>query len=160
MIATEQVEKLESGRQQTNLNKAFVAAGRKVGELTLLPYSASREAAADVMKLHFGTIGESGRQMYIDSGMYPGLKRDIVIVMWLCAKATEEEIDAAGMNGLLSARIAMEWGKKFGLFDTRSDLFTEAYNAFFDIMHDTWASRTKAQKKTDSPETGSTSLEA
>jgi len=147
---SEKLEELESTRQQKVINSTFLDGQLMVGEVKLAPYSASREAAADSMGIKYGRIGEGGRGLYVRNGMYPGIKRDIAIIIWLCAKATEEEIDNAGMDGVISTRAAVAWADKLGLFDVRSDTFDQAYKAFHEILRAKWANRIKAEKKTDS----------
>ncbi len=77
-----------SAQQQKEIEKSFVSDRKQWNGKELQPYSASREAAADAMGLRYGSVGEEGQQQFLRTGLYPGMKRDIAIVLWLCAQAT------------------------------------------------------------------------
>lgn len=153
MKTAEQIEEIEQETpktqdQQKGIEATFTKSGIKQFDGVILqPYSASREAAADSMGVKYGSVSEDEGKSFTKTGLYPGMKRDIWIVMWLCARATEEEIDMAGADGYAGARKAMEWAREVGLQDTASKKFSDAYDLFIQIMHETWVNRTKPEKK-------------
>lgn len=155
MLNTETVEKVEQSekastpeQKQDKINKAFVESGKKtVHGLELKPYSASREAAAQAMGLHYANVDKAGQERYARTHLYPGAIRDVAIIIWLCAKATEDEIDGAGIEPKAASRSAMEWAREEGLFDTGSEKFADCYDAMFEILENIWQSRSSAQKK-------------
>lgn len=152
-MTTEEIEAVEAGTDgqetaQAKIENAFASGTRTVGDWQLAPYSASREAAAHTMGLTYGSVDEAGQARFVRTGMYPGLMKDVSIVMWLCVKATEDEIDGAAVDGKRARQLAFEWASANGLFDTQSERFSECYDSFFGIMNEVWACRTNAKKKT------------
>lgn len=152
MITTDQVEAIETEKpmQQATIEKSFVKGVYEFNGQAMQPYSASREAAADCMALKYSTLNEADVGRFEETGEYPGMRRDIAIIMWLCCKATEEEIDLAGVNGIMAARKAVEWAREVGLQNTNSTAFQEGRKATMSLLNDVWSARTKAEKKSPS----------
>ncbi len=154
LAETTEIENLESGdldpikQQQINIDKSFIKSGlRTVGKFTLQPYSASREVAAQAMGLHYGYVTSAGKDRFERTKLYPGALRDVAIVFWLCASASEDEIDAAGIEPIQAAKKAIRWAGDNDLLNTEGETFWEAYAVFFDIMAEIWDSRSSPKKK-------------
>jgi hypothetical protein len=152
MLNSDEVETLEQDKQsaatQKEIERSFAKDAKVWNGLTLQPYSASREAAADSMGLKFGyRFTAADREEFFGTGLYAGIKRDIGIVMWLCAKASEDEIHQAGTYGPAAERKANEWARENKLQDMGSDEFASAHEIFIAIMNELYAARTKVEKK-------------
>jgi hypothetical protein len=153
MLDVDQVERIEQGKpkdkKQKEIDKAFESSGgRKVGDLVLKPYSWSRVCAAQAMGLHFGYVEDSSKNRFHRTELYPGALHDVSVIMWLCAAATEDEIDAASVEPAPYRIKAKEWAGPLGLLTVTTDIFQQAYKALFDILHEVDASQHKPEKKT------------
>jgi hypothetical protein len=148
MLNTNQVEEAEQENKPAKVNKSFVRSdGHKLGDMVLKPYSYSREVAAQTMQLVIGYLNEGGKARYDRTKMYPGVKNDVAIIMWLCIAATEDEITGACGEGAPYVTKAVEWAGKEGLLDDNDEPFWKAYGLMIDILNEVDDSRTKAQKK-------------
>lgn len=150
MRSTEQIEEIETGKKpEKSMDANFLKAGpRTVGELTLQPYSPSRRVASQAMGLHFAYVDDAGKERFERTSLYPGQLRDVAIVTWLCAKATEDEVDGAGIEPATATKKAIEWASQQGLLDIKNDIFWKANSAFWDIMDEIANARFKPEKKT------------
>lgn len=150
--ADAEIPALDMEKRQRQVDAAFLKSGtRKVGNLTLQPYTPSREVAGQAMGLHYAYVDKAGQERFRRTKLYPGCLRDVAIVMWLCAKATDDEIEAAGIEPRVAAKKANEWAKEQGFLNPNGDPFLDAYGAFFEIMDEIWQSQTVPVKKnTDS----------
>ncbi len=73
--------------------------GDSIFGIELRPYSASRVVAAQSMGLLFPIVGVEGMDQMKRSGTYPGMLKDTIIVIWLCAlkdaiDLTKDEVKA------------------------------------------------------------------
>jgi hypothetical protein len=153
MLNTDQVEQAEQENKPDKVNKAFLRSdGHKLGDMVLKPYSYSREVAAQTMQLNIGYLNEGGKSRYDRTKLYPGVKNDVAIVMWLCIAATEDEITAACGEGTPFITKAIDWAGKEGLLNEDDDKFWKAYQLMIDILNEVWDSRSKPQKKTSPSE--------
>jgi hypothetical protein len=156
MLTDTDIEKAEQqevkpvGNQPTQqqVDAAFITSQRHPSKFFILqPYTPSREVAGQAMRLHYGYFDEDDSLQFDRTKLYAGALRDVAIVMWLCAKATDDEIDSAGVEPKAAARKAIDWAKANNLLDIQSDQFVESYMTFFDIMNEIWISRSTPQKK-------------
>ena len=163
MLETTEVEAMEEAEGvdepsinplQKRVETAFITSSKRVlGDISLplKPYSASREVAAQAMGLHYAYVDATGQERFRRTKLYPGALRDVAILMWLCAAATDDEIDSAGIEGRPAANKAIKWAKEHELLDTTKDKFWIAFKLFFDIMDETYVTRVVVeQKKTTS----------
>jgi hypothetical protein len=58
----------------------------------LRKYSPSRKVAAQSMGCLWPLIGEEGADQMSKTGMYPGLLKDMAIVLWLCSQKDASEL--------------------------------------------------------------------
>jgi hypothetical protein len=154
MLSATEIEKEEqptvadNTTVQNRVDSAFVMSQKHPSKFFVLqPYSPSREVAGQAMGLHYGYLDDAALKRFDSDKLYPGALRDVAIVMWLCAKATEDEIESAGVEPKSASKKAMEWAKANQLLDIRSEQFIECYVTFFDIMDEIWISRSTPQKK-------------
>ena len=75
------------------------------------PYTALRESVAQSMGLRYGTgrISKADWEEFKATNSYTGMYDDIVIVLWLCIDATEQEIWAARSQPKEALKTAYEW---------------------------------------------------
>lgn len=133
---------------QKRIETAFIASGQKVlNGKPLMAYSASREVAAQAMGLHYAYVDQAGQERFKKDRLYPGAIRDVAIVMWLCIRATEDDIDAAGIDPRAATRKAVDWAKGEGILDVQKGKFWDAFVLFFQIMDEVWVSQSKPVKK-------------
>jgi len=146
------IEEIESADgqvdRQDQIDKAFVRSGeRELHGLKLQPYSPARVVAAQSMGLRYGFVDEAGTEVFKRTKLYPGAVRDVAIFIWLCGKATDGDLDAAGVEPMMAARKAVEWAEKEDLLDVGKEKFWDAYALMFEVMEDIRVSRSKAEKK-------------
>ena len=155
MKSTDQVEEIETEKKPARKpDSNFVKAGKRtVGEYELAPFSPSREVAAQTMGLHYAYVDDAGKERYVRTSLYPGAIRDVAIVMWLCCKATEDEIDGAGIEPKSAVKKAIDWAHSEGILNVKNDFFWKAYTAFWQMMDEIAKAGFEPQKKTLSEST-------
>lgn len=149
--ASEEEETKTPEDKTKQIGDAFLqskGAGRKLGEWKLKPFSASREVAAQAMGLHYAYVDAAGKARFKRTAIYPGALRDVIIIMWLCIVADDDQIEAAGVEPKVYSKIANDWAGSVGLLDTESELWQDAFILFFQIVDEVWASRSVPEKKT------------
>lgn len=112
----------------------------------LAGYSPSRKVAAQTMGLLYPYVGEDGSAQMERTGLYPGVLKDTIIVLWLCtlkdpSQQTREDLRAGEWNpsrAFNSPREALEeairWGESKGIIETSSDRFQVAMQTFQAIV--------------------------
>ncbi len=131
----------------------------KLGDLELEPYTPPRRIAAQAIGLFYGSLDEAGIAQLEATKLYPGVVRDIAVVLWLCSLkddpkngvTAERLIDEAARDRLGSARKAVQFAEEHGLVDTADESFWDGYAVFARIQKQVADSRVEAKKKTVNP---------
>jgi hypothetical protein len=151
--------------QEQGAEAAFEAAkqGFELFGKPLKPYSPSRKVAAQSMGLMYPYIGEERAAIFEDTGMYPGMLTDAIILLWLCTLPDQRTPsdkwtpDAAAKKPGAAKIAATFWATAAGMVETMSKEFQEAQQVFMAIVSGVEASKFKLnipgaeQAEDDSP---------
>lgn len=145
---------------------AIVKAGFEFLGEPLKPWTPSRKVAAQSMGMLYPFIGESGSKQLDAAGHYPGMTKDIVILLWLCtvkdaADLTRDEVRAkvwtpsrALMNPSEAMLEAMAWAEINGVSDVYSKAYEEAVFIFPQIAAPPEAAQFKIEGSEPAPAQG------
>lgn len=124
---------------------AKAQAGFYLGEERLRDYSPERYVIAQTMGMIWPYLGEEGITQMQGTGVYPGLPRDMSILLWVLrlkdpAEQTPEEIKSRewntsrAMNNPKGATVAaIGWASTMGYLMPQTEGFETASKLFFDI---------------------------
>lgn len=133
---------------QEAADKAFsdAHAGFELFGKPLQPYSPTRKMAAQTMGLLYPYVGEAGAAQMERVNTYPGMLKDISILLWLCtlkdAKDLTRDDLRAGQFSPPRASVkpddaferATEWASEVGIIDMTGPKFKEASEVFMAIV--------------------------
>ncbi len=135
--------------------RAFVESvgGHELQGQSLRTYSPSRRVAANAMGMLYPMIGDESAAQMAQTGVYPGVIRDVATVLWLCSLPDGDEITAqqfregqwtpsrALAKPYAALEVAIEWAGAKGLTITDSQEFVEALTVFGKIVTNAESSR-------------------
>ncbi len=136
---------------------AFIKSDKNVfQDLLLKPWTPERIVAAQGMGLLYPNIGNEGIDHFDRTGLYPGVLKDIMIVLWLCTILEEPDekkpsqgmtvIDAIGAPKM-ALKEAMKWAVDKKIVQMKSDEFWSAYGLFSNIFKQVSDSETQPVKQ-------------
>ncbi len=122
---------------------AFEAAkaGHELFGEELQPFSPSRKVAAQTMGMLYPMIGEAGAEQLEKTGTYPGMVKDMAIVLWLCT--LPDVVDRKSQDWTPSKALrkpdealneSMEWATGKGIVDLSQKPSQEAMVAFMAMV--------------------------
>lgn len=109
----------------------------------LAAYSPARMVAAQAMGLKYPMIGEEGAGSVEKTGSYPGMLKDMIIVLFLCATPDKGKPQAAGLqptglnsinfavvNPETALEMAIGWADSMNICVASSPRYNEAAEVF------------------------------
>jgi len=137
--------------QEQGADKAFLDAkqGYELFGKPLANYSPSRKVAAQSMGLMYPYIGEARAAQFQETGMYPGLLQDALILLWLCSlpdyvtPANKWTPDTAARKPGPAVLEATRWGIEKNIINVDGKEFQEAQQVFMAIVSGVEASKFK-----------------
>lgn len=121
-------------------------AGFEVFGEGLHAYSPSRRVAAQTMGLLYPYVGETGSDQFDKTGTYPGMLKDVIILLWLCILPDPSELTVAQVKEKAwtpsralqkpsdAMEVAMTWAEEKGVCDMASPPYKEASEVFMAIV--------------------------
>jgi hypothetical protein len=127
---------------------AFIAAkaGYELFGEPLKPYSPSRKLAAQTMGCMFPAIGDEAQAHLERTGVYPGVVKDALIVLWLCTLKDAGDLSAedvkagawtparAMLKPADALNAAIEWAERTEIIDLSTKRTFEALTVFLAIV--------------------------
>lgn len=117
----------------------------------LHPFTPQRAVASQTMGRVYPFIGKDGLEQFNRTGLYPGMVKDIVIVLWLCS-VNHEEVDMAEGAPREAYQKALTWAAEKNIHNVESDEHKKAVEMFFEILNEVKNSQTKPSQTTESDE--------
>lgn len=131
-------------KNQKPADKAFIESPSHVlGDLKLEPYSPSRVVAAQAMGLRYPNVPK-GFEAYSQSGTYPGILRDVIVVLGVCMM-DDDAVDKAQLDSDEAYKNAERWAHTKGILNTGSKEFFAAKSMFEKIMVEIYSSRSEPE---------------
>ena len=125
---------------------AFVeSANHVLDDVKLQPYTPSRIVAAQAMGLKYPHV-PAGFEQYAQTGSYPGLLRDIIVVLGVCM-IPDAEVEKAQLDPDEAYTKAQRWADGKGILNTGSKEFFAAKNMFEKIMVEIFNSRSEPKPR-------------
>lgn len=136
-------------KQQETIMPADAAfsesASHILGDLKLQPYTASRIVAAQAMGLKYPNVPK-GFEQYAQTGSYPGLLRDVIVVLGACMM-NDADIEKAQLDPDEAYLRAQRWADSKGIIHTGSKEFFAAKAMFEKIMVEIYNSRSEPKPR-------------
>lgn len=122
--------------QQTPADKAFTGSDKHtLDDLKLEPWSPDRQIAFQALGGVFPNTGKAGWQQFIQTNLYPGATRDVILFVALSVTPAEDVDDATWKD-------AKAFGVKRGLHNPDSKAFWQAFAKFMEVQKEITASIT------------------
>jgi hypothetical protein len=134
---------LEAEQEERPKLPAFeeAKAGHELFDEELKPFSPSRKVAAQTMGMLYPLIGDSGAEQLEKMGTYPGMIKDIAIVLWLCT--LEDSVDRRSSDWTPSKalrkpdealEVAIDWAAEKSIIDLSSEPAQKAMMVFMSVV--------------------------
>lgn len=145
-------EPIEEESAETHYEKARIGFSLFDGtqdEVALKPYSPSRVIAAQKIGVRFPLIGEEQWNGFADTGTYPGIIEDCILLLWICSlpdtamRADQWTPSRAAAKPLAAKVAAIGWGAKLQIHDMMGEHYQEAVQVFLAIVQGVEASKFK-----------------
>ncbi len=133
-------------KRERPADKAFQESPNHVlGDLKLQPYSPSRIVAAQAMGLKYPNVPK-GFEQYSQNGTYPGLLRDVIVVLGVCTMH-DAAVEKAQLDPDEAYQNAQKWAHSKGILSMGSKAFLEAKGMFEKIMVEIYNSQSEPENR-------------
>lgn len=131
-------------KKERPADKAFEESVNHVlGDLKLQPYSPSRLVAAQAMGLKYPNVPK-GFEQYSQTGSYPGLLRDVIVVLGVCTM-DDDAVDKAQLDPDEAYQKAQKWADGKGILKAGSKEFLAAKSMFEKVMIEIYNSQSEPE---------------
>lgn len=135
---------LDSTQTNNNMDEfAKLKTPKQLFGTELSAYSPARMVAAQAMGLKYPMIGEEAAEKIDKTGTYPGMLKDMIIVLFLCATPDKGKPQPAGLqptglnsinfaviNPETALELAIEWAGRMNICVAPSERYEQAVEVF------------------------------